>query len=129
MALLTIHGYTEKFAINSDIGIYINGVKVGIASRNAITYLDISGTTTLLFKCGMTTGTVTVTAGETTDVLLSIDRFRGKVLAIPTTKDGIMEARIILDNNAQKATSKSIILIIVFFGLAILIPIIYRIIS
>lgn len=82
---VTILGYSESFAINPAVSVYLNDWKIGEVSQNGKIELDVDNGSLLKFKGGMRSTSCLVKPGDW--VLLSFNRATGGLDAIITDKE------------------------------------------
>ena len=110
---VTILGYSESFAINPAVSVYLNDWKIGEVSQNGKIELDVDKGSMLKFKSGLSSTSCVVKPGDW--VLLSFNRAMGGLDAIITDKDNYQLAI----NKAKGADSKRWIWIVII-GVALI---------
>ena len=78
---IVIHGYTEVYAINPNVKVYVNGTFVGEVSRNGELPLNIAGPCQMKFSCSFRSTTINVDPQMCSDVWLSFNRLTGSLNA------------------------------------------------
>ena len=78
---ICIHGYTQWFAINPDVKIYINGQLVGKVGKGENLQVNIESPSQFKFECNMRSAKVDVDPSIDTDIYISWDRISGCLLA------------------------------------------------
>lgn len=79
--ILTIHGYTQWFAVCPNVEIWYNGQKIGAVAKDGIFQINISAPCQLVFKCSLRSTTLSIDPSVDTDVYLSFDRITGSIKA------------------------------------------------
>lgn len=108
---LTIHGYDEWFAINFKVKVYKNDEYIGEVSKKESLPIEIGEDCTLTFKGGRRCATINIKKGVDSYVLLSFDRFSGKLKAIKANEDNLAQMETLKDQNAKIATIACMVLI------------------
>lgn len=80
---IVIHGYSEVYAINPNVKVYVNGTLVGEVSRNGELALNIAGPCQMKFSCSFRSTTINVDPQTCSDVWLSFNRLTGSLNASP----------------------------------------------
>lgn len=112
---VTVHGYTESFAINPDVDIYINDNIVARVGRNSMVTVYISGPCELKFKCSFRTTQCFAHPGDV--IVLSFSRMSGKLSATLTSQNHYSN----VIHSKQNEDSKNTIWLFVFILLGVLI--------
>ena len=112
---VTVHGYTESFAVNPDVDIYINDNIVARVGRNAMVPVYISEPCELKFKCSFRTTQCFAHPGDV--IVLSISRMSGKLSATLTSQNHYSN----VIHSKQNEDSKNTIWLLVFILLCLLI--------
>ena len=108
---VTIHGYEETFAVDTNVKIYKNGELAGEVAPASKFKLPIDGDCELTFKASIRSAKVIIRKGIDTNVFLSFDRFSGKLKAY-VSDDANRESVIkVKEHNSSKALLNSILLI------------------
>lgn len=97
---VTIYGYTESFAINPDVDIYMGNKLVASVAKNSKVEISISEPCELLFSCSLRSAKCNVNPGDS--VLMSFNRVTGGLSATLTTKDNL-----VTDINEKKGNDSS----------------------
>lgn len=79
--VITIHGYTQWFAVNYDIHIFYNGQQIGKVSKDELFQVSLSSPCQLVFKCSIRSTSLVIDPAVDTDVYLSFDRITGSIKA------------------------------------------------
>lgn len=78
---ITIHGYTQWFAVNPDIKIYLNGRQIGKVGNGELFQTEIDSPCQLKFECSVRSAILNIDPSTDSDVYLSWDRVTGSLLA------------------------------------------------
>lgn len=113
-----VHGYTESFAVNPNVDIYINDNIVASVARNSMLPVYISNPCELTFKFGFRTTQCFAHPGDV--IVLSFNRMSGKLLATVTSQNHY--ANVI--QSKQNEDSKNSIWLFIFIALCLLIALI-----
>ncbi len=76
---LVIYGYRETYSVNVDIKIYKDGEFIGRIGNNGVMQLEIEKDCLFEFKAMFRSAKYEAKAGELQKILLSWDRFSGKL--------------------------------------------------
>lgn len=113
--IVTIHGYEETFAVDTDVKIYKDGELVGSVSPARTFQLKIDKDCELKFKASFRTRTVQIKKGIDTNVFLSFDRVSGSLKAYVSGDDNKQEIRSLKEHKSSQATLITIIIIALLF--------------
>ena len=84
---VVIYGYTENFAINPDVKVYLNDRLVASVAHNSKAEIEIDGACELRFKCSIRSTRCFVNPGDA--VVMAFNRTTGSLTATPTTRDNV----------------------------------------
>ena len=79
--VISIHGYTQWFAITPDVKILVNGQVVGKVGKDEIFRLRLDSPCQLKFECSIRSTSINIDPSTDSDVYLSFDRVSGSLLA------------------------------------------------
>ena len=97
---ITVHGYQEYFIRgNVDVNIFLGEERIGTVGHHATTEVFVPEGCTLQFKIRRTSAQCQINP-DTTDVLLSVDRWWGKISATAIDKSHLEDAMNIHRANA-----------------------------
>ena len=96
---ITVHGYQEYFPRNVDANIFLGEEKIGTVGHHATTEVSVPEGCTLQFKIRRKSAQCQINP-DTTDVLLSVDRWWGKISATAIDKSRLEDAMNIHRANA-----------------------------
>lgn len=109
--IISIHGYTQWFAVNPDVKVSINGQQVGKVARGGLLQIQIDTPCQLKFDCNMRSAKIDVNPDVDTDIYISCDRISGCLLANKSNStNGVIE-----ENHGGKIDKPSILLDILSF--------------
>ncbi len=100
---IVVYGYNEPFLLNPSVGIYVDGLKLGVVGRGGCTTIKLNRNATIVFKCSFRTAFINIVAGHDYQILLSFDRVTGTLNAYPSTNETFVQDRNYLmqkDNNS-----------------------------
>lgn len=112
---ITIHGYTQWFAINPDVKVSINGKYIGKVSKGNMLQINIDTPCQLKFDCNMRSTKIDVNPDVDTDIFISWDRISGGLLATKSNSTNV-----ITDSNCEDTDKPSIALNILSFILPLI---------
>lgn len=112
---VTIHGYTEGFAVNPAVEIYKDGAMVSKIERNGTLKLEIAEPCNLKFKCSFRSSECHVHPGD--HVVLSFNRMTG---SLETKVSDEKNLQSVMKGNEKKDNNNVIWAIIIIAGLLIL---------
>lgn len=115
---VTIHGYTEPFAVNPDVKILMNGVEIAKVSRNGSQVIAITEPCILEFKCSFRTAKCYVQPGQ--EVILSFNRTTGSLGATVTSKENVAVEMMQKKGSDQNRLVITMIVCAALFGLSML---------
>lgn len=110
---VTVHGYTEAYALSMPVEIYKNGVYCGSVRNNLQVAIPIESDCTMKFKMSFRSAEVYIQKGVDTHVLLYTNRFTGSLKALKANDDNLEEVISKKDKSATGATIVSILFIVV----------------
>lgn len=79
--VITIHGYTQWFAINPDVKVSINGQQVGRVAKGGILQIQVESPCQIKFDCNLRSAQIYVDPSVDSDIYISWDRVSGCLLA------------------------------------------------
>lgn len=79
--VINIHGYTDRFAVNPEILIKVDGNSVDKVGKNGAVQIKVGKPCQLTFECGLRSATLDVDPSLVHNVYLSFDRVTGKLIA------------------------------------------------
>ncbi len=94
--VITIHGYTQWFAINPDIKVLLNGQLVGKVGKGGTLQVNIESPCQMKFECNLRSTNLNVDPSIDKDIYLSWDRISGCLLA---TKQDVSANNLISNND------------------------------
>lgn len=110
-----VYGYTESFAVNPNVDIFINDNLVASVARNSVLPVYINKPCELKFKCSFRTAQCFVHPGDV--IVLSFSRMSGKLSATLTSQNHYSN----VIHSKQNEDSKNTIWLFVFILLCLLI--------
>jgi len=78
---INVHGYTQWFAVNPAVQVYVNGEKVVQVQKGEIITVPVPGPCQMKFTCHVRSVTINVNPDVDSDIFLSFDRMSGCLLA------------------------------------------------
>lgn len=97
MGKVIVYGYTQNFAVNMKIQIYVNGNMVGEVSKGDKCEFDISENTNIEFKCSFRKSSIMAYKDQTNEIQLSFNRLTGSI-----------EPKLVNGNTAQVAQNNNL---------------------
>ena len=94
-SVLTIHGYSDWYAVTPSVEIYENNMKIGEVKYKDTVEIQIKKDTVITFKCMMRKATYRATSGQNKEIALSFNRITGQLVV----NEGNTSASIISSNN------------------------------
>ena len=110
---VTIHGYEETFAVDTNVKVFKNGELAGEVAPASKFKLPIDGDCELTFKASIRSAKVSIRKGIDTNVFLSFDRFSGKLKAYVSddaNRENVVKMK---EHNSSKALLNSVLLIVI----------------
>lgn len=112
-----VYGYTESYAVNPDVDIFIVNNMVGKVGHNSMVPVYISKPCELKFKCSLSFGTTQCFAHPGDVVVLSLSRMSGKLSATLTSHNNYTN----VIQSKQKEDSKNSMWVFILIALGSLI--------
>lgn len=103
---ISIHGYTQWFAVNPDIKIYLNGQYIGKVGKGELFQTQIDSPCQLKFECTVRSAILNLDPSTDSDVYLSWDRITGSLLANKQPDTNFNNA-LDLSTNSKYVSSRS----------------------
>lgn len=94
-SILTIHGYSDWYAVTPAVEIYENNIKIGEVKYKETVEIQIRNNTIITFKCMMRKATYNASAEKNNEIILSFNRITGQLVV----NEGNVGASIISNNN------------------------------
>ena len=108
-----VYGYTESFAVNPNVDIFINDNLVASVARNSVLPVYINKPCELKFKCSFRTAQCFVHPGDS--VVLSFSRMSGKLSATPTSQNN--STNVIQSKQKEDSKNSMWLFILIVLGL------------
>lgn len=112
-----VYGYTESYAVNPDVDIFIDNNMVAKVGHNSMVPVYISKPCELKFKCSLSFGTTQCFAHPGDVVVLSLSRMSGKLSATLTSHNNYTN----VIQSKQKEDSKNSMWVFILIALGFLI--------